>query len=57
MILAVVLLCAALRIVLYVLHLTDPGSYYVWPADAALSVMLFLQGRRHEDTRRERSRT
>jgi len=45
--LAVVLVCSALRIVLFVLNFTDPGSYYVWPVDAALSVVLFFVGRKH----------
>ena len=42
----VVLVCSALRIALFVLNFTDPGSYYVWPADAVLSVVMFFMGRR-----------
>ncbi|MDY6055961.1 hypothetical protein [Micrococcus sp.] len=42
--LAVVLVCSALRIVLFVLNSTDPGSYYVWPVDAVLSAVLFFVG-------------
>lgn len=45
----VVLVCSALRIALFVLNFTDPGSYYVWPADAVLSVVVFFVGSRRSD--------
>ncbi len=42
---AVVAVCAVLRCVLFVLHLVDSsGSYYVWPVDAVLSLVLLVVG-------------
>lgn len=42
---ALVLACSLARIALFILNFADPGSYYVWPVDAALSLILFFVGK------------